>query len=297
MEMVAEAAKEEKALEPGLYRGIDFDAYAAWPAVNASRLNGFSRTPAHVYYEMLHGGKEPTAAMDLGWLLHLATLEPERFEKEIVVPPKVDRRTKKGKADWAQFEAANAGKLFSDAGTLAKVKGMAASVMAHETAGEFFSGKGQNEISILWHDGDIATTNGARCKARIDRVSTIGEWPIVADLKSTRDASRREFERSIHKYGYHIQAAHYLAGLEALYPIPDGAPFRRFIFIAVESDPPFCTACYELDDIALQEGEQLRQKYLRAWKECTASGNWPGYAAGVDYASIPAWALKNYQTD
>jgi exodeoxyribonuclease VIII len=293
MAIVAEAAKEEKALEPGLYRGIDFDTYAEWPAVNASILNGFSRTPAHVYYEMTHGGKKRTPSLDLGWYVHLAILEPERFEAEVIVPPKLDKRTKVGKAEWAKFEAANAGKLFVDAATHEKVTAMAESMRAHETAREFFSGKGQNEISIVWEDG----ATGLLCKARIDRVSTIGEWPIVGDVKSARNASRREFERSIHLYGYAVQAVHYLAGLETLYPIPDGAPFRRFVFFVVESEPPYCCACYELDDIALQEGELLRRKYLRAWKECTESGSWPGYAQGIDYASLPPWALKQYQTD
>ena len=91
MEMVAEAEKkDESIIKPGLYRDIDFDTYSEWDAVNASTLNGFSRTPAHVYYDMLHGGKERTAALDLGWLVHLVVLEPERFEAEVVVPPKMD---------------------------------------------------------------------------------------------------------------------------------------------------------------------------------------------------------------
>lgn len=289
----AEEAKEEIIVKPGLYRDVDFDTYTTWPAVNASTLNLFSRTPAHVHYDMLHGGKETTPALELGWLVHLAVLEPERFEADVVVPPKVDKRTKAGKATWARFEAANPDKMLVDEQTREKVKAMAKSVFEHETAGEFFSGSGHNEVSILWED----KKHGFPCKGRIDRVSTIGEYPIIGDLKSARDASRREFERSIAKYGYHISAAHYLAGLEELYPIPDGAPFRRFVFPVVESEPPYLCAVYELDDIALEEGELQRQKYLRTWKQCVDSGEWSGYGGGVDYASLPPWALKNYQSD
>jgi exodeoxyribonuclease VIII len=290
MSMVAEPEKKDEPsiVKPGLYKEIDFDTYAEWDAVNASTLNGFSRTPAHVYYDMLHGGKKQTPSLDLGWLVHLAVLEPERFEAEVVVPPKMDRRTKVGKGAWAQFQAEHSGKHFVDADTHLKAKAMSASVLKHPTAGEFFSGAGPSEISIVWEDAE----HGLRCKARIDKVGTIGDWPVVADLKTTRNASRRSFERTIFEYGYHIQAAHYLSGLETLYPIPNGQPFRQFIFFTVESDAPHCVAAYQLDDIALEEGYSALRRYLSQWSECTSLGKWPGYADGVEYAGLPPWALK-----
>ena len=277
----------------GIHRNVSFDDYAAWDAVNSHLLNGFSRTPAHVLYDLQHGGKDRTAALDLGWLVHLAILEPDRFKSEIVVPPKVDRRTKVGKETWAQFQAANPGAQFVDADTMAKAKAMRDAVLAHPTAGPFFSGKGYNEISLLWED----EASGLLCKARIDRVGLIGEWPIVGDLKTARDASRRAFERSVNSYGYHVQAVHYLEGLQAIQPTPDGSPFRRLVFFVVESDPPHCVALYELDDLALDEGAGTRSRYMRTWKECVQTGQWPGYASGIDYASLPAWALRSYIQD
>jgi hypothetical protein len=241
---------------------------------------------------MLHGKKE-TKAKDLGWLLHLAVLEPKRFEIEVDVAPKVDRRTKRGKELWAQFEAESAGKHITDADSYAKVQSMADSVMEHETAKQFFSGPGQNEISVVWDDKE----HGVKCKARVDRISTINEWPIVGDLKSARNAARREFERSIFNYGYEVQAVHYLNGLEALYPVPEGNPFRRFVFIVVESEAPYLCAVYELDDAALSEGAIKRDRYIKTWKECVETGSWPGYAPGIDYVSLPPWAFKNFVQD
>lgn len=274
---------------PGLYKNVSFDDYAAWDAANASILNLFSKSPAHARYDILHGGKKRTPSLDLGYLLHVAVLEPKRFETDTVVPPNLNMRTKVGKATWAQFEAEHAGKLLVDGDMMSKVKAMTASVMEHETAAEFFSeNPGQNEVSIVWDDVKL----GIRCKARIDRIGSIGEWPIIGDLKSARDASRRQFERAIYSYGYHVAAAHYLAGLETLYPVPSGNPFRRFVFFVVESEPPYCCAVYELDDAALDEGELVRRRYLKQWRECVESGNWPGYPSGIDYAGLPAWAFK-----
>lgn len=279
-------------LEPGIYKDISFDDYAAWAAVNATTLNGFCRTPAHVYYEMMHGGKERTPALDLGWLVHLAVLEPIRFRDEIVIPPAVDKRSRVGKAMMAEFELENEGKTLVDAESHIKIEAMAAAVLNHETANEFFvKNGGTNELSFVWTDED----SGLLCKGRADRIGSIGEWPIVGDLKTSKDASRREMEKSVYKYGYHIAAAHYLEGLQALYPIPSGNSYRRFVLFVVESVPPYLCAVYEIDESALAEGEVQRRKYLEKYRECVATGIWPGYSSGIDYVSLPPWAFKVFQ--
>ncbi len=292
MPNISKAEEESKA--SGIYRGVDFDTYASWTPVNASRLDGFSRTPKHVYYEMLHGGKERTPALDLGHLVHMAVLEPERFEKKVAAAPRVDKRTKAGKQAFAEFEAAHAECLIVTDDMCTKAKVMAAAVLEHPTAREYFvTNKGENEISFIWEDVE----SGVRCKGRVDRVSTIGEWPIVGELKTARNASRREMEKAVYNFGYHVQAAHYLNGLETLYPIPDGqlVPFRRFVFFVVESEPPFACAVYEIDDSALAEGYSLRAKYLEQWRECVEAGRWPGYPEGIEYLGLPAWAYKIFQ--
>jgi exodeoxyribonuclease VIII len=277
--------------KPGFYRDIPFGEYVAWDAVNSHILTGFARTPAHVRHDLMHGGAEPTKSLDLGWLFHLAVLEPERFEADTVVPPKVDRRTKDGKATWERFQAANAGKQFVDSATLATVQRMKAAMNQHKSAHEFLSSRGVNEVSLVWEEPEV----GVICKARIDRVGYIGEWPIVGDVKTARNAGRRAFERAIHDYGYHVQAQHYLAGLQRLAPIPEGQPFRRFVFPVVETEPPHCVIVYELDESALVLAEADRQKYLRTWRECVETGVWPAYGDGVDLISLPAWAFRSME--
>lgn len=279
-----------EAPRPGLYQATPFDEYASWEAVNHTILQGFSRTPAHVRYELDHGGKEPTRSLDIGWLVHLATLEPARFEAEIVVPPKVDRRTKEGKAVWERFSAANPGKRFVPAEDHGAVLAMRDALLAHPTAGEFLKSRGVAELSVLWEDAEHAVL----CKARIDRIGYVGEWPIVGDVKTARNASRRAFERAAYDYGYHVQAVHYLAGLHALVPTEEGRPFRRFVFFVVESEPPHCVAAYELDEASLAQAEQDRQRYLRTWRRCVESGQWPGYDAGLQLASLPSWVFKSW---
>ncbi len=276
--------------DPGFYQGVDFDTYASWTAANASTLKGFAKTPAHVEHERQTGGKQ-TKAKELGWLLHLAVFEPERFASEVVDAPNISRRTKRGKAVWAQFEAEHPGAYVVDVNMRNQINGMANALARHSSVSEFLSGPGFNELSIVWMEKET----GVLCKSRLDRVANFNEWPTVADLKSTKDASRRAFEGSIANYGYHVSAAHYLDGLETLQPVPPGNPYRRFMWLAAESSAPYCAAVYEIDDESLAQGLEDRNRYLRKWKECTESGVWPGYPDGVEYAGLPPWAYRQYE--
>lgn len=274
--------------DPGVYRGVAFDVYASWDAANASLLHGFARTPAHVRHELDKGGHSPTPALDLGWLTHLAILEPARFEGEVAVAPKVDRRTKAGKATWAQWQAEHEGRHVATADHHRSALAMREAVLAHETAAEFFRGPGASEVSIVWEDPGTRLP----CKARMDRIGRIGEWPIVGDLKTATSGGRRAFERAAFDFGYAAQAAHYLAGLQEVVPVPEGNPFRRFVHFVVESVEPHLVACYELDESALAYGDDERRRHLKTLAECIHTGEWPGYPPGVEMASLPAWAFK-----
>jgi predicted esterase YcpF (UPF0227 family) len=286
--------RTKKPVEPGIYPGVSFDEYFAWGAVSASTLKQFRKTPAHAYHWLSRGADDDgTPATKLGVLVHLAALEPDSFASEVVVAPNVPKRKNIDKAVHAQFEAENAGKYIVTPEELTQAKAMAHSLLSHPKAAEFFSGPGQNELCVVWDDKET----GVRCKSRDDRVSQLEGWPIVGDVKTTADASPHAWERDVAKYGYHLAASHYLAGLEAHFPIPAGVPFRRFLHFVVESQQPYCAAVYELDDSALQEATVLRRQHLRQWEECTRSGIWPGYPPEIQTATLPRWAFKEWREE
>jgi hypothetical protein len=83
--------------------------------------------------------------------------------------------------------------------------------------------------------------------------------------------------------GYHVQAAHYLNGLEA----------EKFIFIAVEKSYPFAVAVYELDASALLEGGSLAFRDLRRIATCRGLDEWPGYSQEITTLSLPMWAYND----
>ena len=75
------------------------EEYNALDAVRRSALWEMRKSPAHYLYKVTHP-EEPTPALLFGVAAHMAVLEPERFQAEYIVAPKIDRRTKEGKEAW-----------------------------------------------------------------------------------------------------------------------------------------------------------------------------------------------------
>lgn len=257
--------------------------YHARPELGSSALREILRSPFHYWsaYEAPQGQRivrEETPAMRLGTLAHACILEPARWGAEYVVAPDVDKRFKEGKATYAAFLEASKGRTVIDFDDAAKVEGMRDAVRRHKAAAFLTRDVEGAEVSLFWE----CETTGIECKARLD-VTTRG---IVVDLKTTEDASRAEFERSIANYSYHVQAAHYLEGYKTAF----GREPAGYVWIVVEKKPPHAVAVYAIDAAALERGHVARLRALDTLAECRASGEWPGYGDTIGTAGLPAWA-------
>lgn len=281
------SAEPVHTLKPGLLRGLTFDEYARIDAANSSMLKLFRRSAAHAREAMVRPSDQ-TDEQRIGHVCHAAILEPERFEAEFIPAPKVDKRTREGKATWATFQADHAGHTVVAEAEFDLARALRDSVWAHPTARLLLQGKGLNEVVSVWRD----PVTGLLCKSRYDRMTALNGWSVIVDLKTAADASRRAFERSIAYYGYAEQAAFYLDGANALAPRE-----RKFIFIAVEKVRPYAVAVYELDEDAVQLGRDDYQRHLRTYAECVATGQWPGYPDGIDLISLPPWAFRAIEGD
>ena len=266
----------------GLHTSIQYDEYSRWAAINHSILRHFGRTPAHAREEMIHPA-ENTKAQEIGHATHVAILEPDRFEREFVSAPRISTRSNKGKAEWAEFAAAVAPRAVLPAEEHELCLRMRDAVWSHPTAAELLRGPGVNEVSAVWRDEDT----GVVCKGRLDRLTTVGGWSMIVDLKTTKSAMRHSFSKDLYNYQYHQQAAMYLDGCYALAPHP-----RKYVFIAVEKEPPFLVATMELEDDAIDLGRDEYKKHLRMYADCLQSGRWPGYDEGISYVSLPHWAFR-----
>lgn len=261
-------------LAPGIYDNLDAAQYHADAAVGSSTLKTIAgRTPAH-----LAAVREPTRAMEFGSAFHIAVLEPEKLESQVVRGPE-DRRGNKWTIPKAEAEAA--GKILMVSHEYDEVFRMRDAVHADAGVAELLRGKTAMEQSIFWVDPET----GIPCRARADCRNY--DLNILIDVKTANDASARGFARDLYSLGYHIQDAHYCAGYRHHHVMVDA-----FLFIAVEKTFPYLSAVYELDRATRAEGWNVRQEAMQTLLRCRQSGVWPGYPSGVQRLRIPAYGFK-----
>ena len=239
---------------------IDWPAekyHADRTAVSKSWLDHIHRSPAHLR-AYLDGLIPSTPRMEFGSLVHAWVLEPDSIESRYMRIPKIDKRYKAGKEQYAamEAEAKERGLAMIDEQTWASAMRIRDAVYGHKAAAAIL-GKGEPEQSVLWTNPET----GEKCKARADWLRE----NFIADVKTTQDASPTAFAKSIANYRYHVQDAHYREGFDS----------PRFVWIAVEIAPPYAVAVYADDDAMLALGQKHRDADLRTYAECKAADHWP----------------------
>lgn len=270
--------------------------YHSRPEISAHGLHKIAKAPA-LYLHGLSNPHTPTPAQRWGTLVHLRALEPERFASEVATlpydaPERPQARSVNAKRPrpevleaagwWAKFDMENIGKEFVSADELGKLSAVQDSLMNHPAAGRILLAGGLTEASMFWKDAET----GIRCRARADRIHAGGA--IIADIKTTKDASAESFSKDAWNYRYDVQAAFYLDALRALTGV-DG----HFIFICVETEPPYLVACYVATPAMIEAGRTRYRRDLATYASCVESGQWPGYGDAVMPLDLPGWASKS----
>ncbi len=260
--------------------------YRAQPAVSRSELWRIHESPQKFKYFKEHP-ETPTPALLFGQAFHKLALEPETFFGEFVVAPEVDRRTKDGKAAWAEFLERAESKTVISADMYEQAEAMCESLTAVPFAQKLLNGL--REVPFFWVDSHT----GEECKCRVDCLNTQYSQPIVVDVKSTTDASTDAFIRDAIKYGYDFQAAMYSDGVEQ-----NIGQRPLFVFIAVEKTPPYAANILQADELLLRRGENLFREYISIYHECRQTGNWYGYLGKnnqINNLALPAYLAREVE--
>lgn len=270
-------------MTPGIYPGLGRAEYDAIKAVNQSTLKQFRRSPAHAKHYLDHG-REETSDLSFGTAVHAALLEPKRFQAEYIALPKYDMRKTADKAAASAFIAANEGKTIIDGDDYQRCQKIIEAIRYNATASELLSLPGPNEVAVVWNDPDT----GLLCKALLDRIVSYRGITTVVDPKTTKNAAERSFTYDCLKFGYHLQAAFYLDGLQANEPAD-----RMFLFLAIEKEPPYASAVYELDYLSLEAGRDQCRRYLQQYADCLKTGFWPSYPDTIQTLQLPQWGRSD----
>lgn len=240
-------------------------------------------TPEKFKWAMEHPAT-PTPSQIFGQVVHKMLLEPEDFFTAFAIPYDVDRRTKGGKASYAAFMYALAGRQEISLADYEHAVEMTEKAIDTPFVKRLLSG--EHEKDIKWIDDPT----GELCKVRLDCLTEIGDELLIVDYKTAADASYDGFTRHALKYGYDFQAGMYCEGVEA-----STGRKPRFVFIVQEKEPPYAVNVVDADVDFIQRGKDKMRELLGIYHECKVTENWYGYlgdAPSIRTLYLPAWANK-----
>jgi len=265
--------------EPGIYYDVPFAQYREIDAVNHSLLRTLeTKSPLHAKYQRDHPSEE-TPALRIGRAAHSLVLEPGTFNIYWAVAPDVDRRTKAGKAEYADFEAEVGNRDVVSFQEMADIHEMAKAITDQRLHRLVRSGK--SEVVIVWVDDETKL----KCKVRLDYLHE-ERGLFVIDFKTTTDASEDAFTYSIQKFGYHSQAAFYCMACESIFGQTPG-----YTWLVSEKEPPYAVAAYQIRSTTLDAGTSFCRRALEHYRRCLESYEWPGYPDAVTAIDMPKWAI------
>ena len=258
---------------------IPNDLYHSGPGISKSGLDLVERAP-RIYCDTVCGRipRKQSEAMNLGSAVHALVLEPSEVGVAMIaVAPDVDRRTKDGKAAYAEFLASSAGKIVLSPDEYARACGMAQAVHEHPIAGQLFS-DGIAELSFFY---TMPGRQIVKCRPDYVRPGFGGKFRLV-DLKTTSCARAKEFRYSCIDFRYDVQAAFYSDLVREV----TGTEITDFTFVAVEKEAPYLVACYKIEAAAIVRAREAYRRNLLTLRDCIASDIWLGYPTAVQTISL-----------
>ncbi len=252
------------------------EAYHAHSAISSSDVKT-------VYLKSLRhwqlAPRKESAAFDLGSAVHALVLEPE---KDLVRCGPGDRRGTAWKD--AKLAADLDGYILLPQGEYDLAKNIAHAALVQ--APEWMDRPRITEGSVFATD----RITGVEIKCRPDIF--IPDDGLVIDLKTCQSASPRMFSRDVHTYAYNLQAAFYLRVLQ-------GAGFEadRFVFLAVEKEPPYAVGIHEIDADYLETSHQIVTQMLLKIRDAKETDSYTTGWPEINMIGRPGWLLADDPED
>lgn len=246
-------------------------------AINQSTIKCAESSMAHLRHKQLSPPTPPSPEMTLGNLTEHFSFGTQ-FEFERMRFP--DFRTKEAQT-WRDGLAAR-GIPIVDEKMEVKAKAMTRRVMALPELARWKPWR--TNIALV----GVHEPTGLLLKGLCDVVPN--DDLVILDLKTTRDASigERGFGAQIVAYGLDIQAWWYQTLWEQVH-----GQRRQFACVCVENEPPYETSIQVFHQDNLDRAGRQVDRWLAQYRDCLASGEWPGYPSGLQFAKIPKYRFAD----
>lgn len=271
--------------------------YFEHKGISNSKLKDFERSPLHFYQKhVIKTTEEPDKdCYRIGRAAHCLALEHEKFSERFMVIPKINRKTNDGKAEYA--------------GYLAKAAAAKADVVNEE---EFkaFKKMAENILSkrmgrLIFEHAEFEREIYVKCPyTGLDRkikpdisiapnILDFLPFGLLADYKTTQDASDTAFNKSIWNLQYDYQDAYYTDTWCIHYGLNRDSEMPPFIFIPVEKTEPYECNFIDLDPVdRIITRDNRIYPLLDGIAKCYETDIWLGYEDSVKRATKPNYILR-----
>ena len=214
-------------------------------------------------------------------LIHLAVLEPLKFEADVVVVGDLRKTENKNKRD----EALAQGKFIAREDDFYTAKEVVRAIRKHKMA-DFLVTKGENEVSGFAIDPLL----NVEMKIRPDAI--LHEQKIIVDLKSVSAMNVNALEKYMYSKRYNYQSAFY----RHVNKIITGENYKM-VHILVETKAPFAVRLISFSEGALDLSFNKVFELMKVYAECVDKAEWPGYTDDIIDIGIPSYAIEAEMTE
>ena len=271
---------------------LSMSEYRKRPGCSGSALRYLAASPA-TYKAYLDGEMEfESTAANLGTAVHCFLESEESYDETYIVKNgEMDRRTKAGKEEYNRM--IESGKTIITFEDDRKVRRIAESFYSSTDPilRMVYESEGENEESWFWEEHGLPMKGRTDRRIRVDAndfqmladrfpslfVDYVFGCEIIVDYKTTaKGIDPKSFYWNVRNSSYDLAAAHYLAGTHA----------DAFLWIVLETVPPYGVTRYFLSPNHLDEAEERRQVLLQQLARCYEIDVWPGISVTDDETLI-----------
>ena len=296
---------------PGVYQltAEEYHSFAVtgdWFS-NSDAKKLLTSCPAQFDYDRRHGVRKTSDAFDFGHVAHAIVLgQGERFE--VFEPCKLDGRTKEGKAQKRDVDAARAAgrtPIYGD--QFAVIAAMAEAIKADPLPHELLTQPGRPEVCLFWvehvrvtdpKNSLYGTVVEVKRRAMIDHLPDMlddGTTVRLVDYKTADEVKPDDnMRKKNYDYGYHRQASTYESAILTLF-----GRYAEVTFLMQSKRPPHLIVPMQMDTPAMLVAAAQNHEAMQQWAECVAAGVWPGHVAPntVATSGVPAWIERQYEEE
>lgn len=243
-----------------------------------SSLKAFSVSPLNFLNYKLHRPPS-TESMKFGTRVHLAVLEPEKFERDVVV---YDGRRDKRTEEYREFMAAHPGAEIVTPNEMGKLQMCRDRVWQHPSAASMLEHCQTRERPIEF------TRKGIHHRGIVDAHG----HNVAMDVKTAAAWHPRKWEFAAYDALYFMQAAMYVHGLGQ-----NNVHVERFYFLVIQPVAPFHVVLYEVNPGYMNRGLNIWDSLLVQFE------HWDGTATPYKHGETfhmngPDWInLKDDERD